>query len=184
MTALAAPSTDSLVSAPAQDVLYTARREDLQLIHTARYAVRDAGGRQVDETKGITVKFTNGQLRVPLAGQVTTEYGTKIGAQDLNDWLQNHRLLGDPFEGFLKIDAVAPPISDAELERLGDAAVMHDTDTLRAMLEAEAAGWNRPQMVREIERRVEQIEAVQASITAQIEADRAEAESAAKKPGK
>lgn len=177
MSAVSAPPVhDTLVSQPQREVLYAASRRELRLVHTPTYPILGAGGRPVGVEHGITVAFRDGVLRLPLEGEVATESGRKFDAAELIEWLERHRLNGDMFEGFSRIQQVAPPMSEAEVERITEAATLHDVETLTAMLEAERAGWGRSDVVGVLERRLEQIARVTAHLREQVEAEtRAEA---------
>lgn len=173
------------MSQPQREVLYVAARSNLRLVHTSiepRYGV---GGRKVGEDPGVTVAFRDGILRIPLSGHVLTETGRKFDAAELNAWLMDHRLYGSTFEGFSRVEQVAPPVSSEEMDAITQAATMHDVEALRAILEQESAGWKRPQVVRSVQQAVETIGQVQAQVRAQMEAEREQdAKPAAKRPAR
>ena len=150
MTAVAAPP-DSIVSVPEQVRTYAARRAELVLVMKPEYPVRGPAGEQVDVTPGIRIQFTEGMLRVPLAGNVTTAQGRKIPAADVLTFLDGHRLLGDHLEGFFEIAQSAPPVSEDENSKIMLYVAMGDTAQLEAILETERAGWNRPAIVKGVE---------------------------------
>ena len=181
MTAVASPPSDSLVSQPTREVTYFSRRDGLTLVHTPEYPIFGAGGQPTSlRTEGVRIKFNDGMLRVPLEGTVTTEQGRTFPAPELIQWLENHRLLGDTYEGFQKLAQVAPPVSEEEQDRITEAATMHDVETLQQILDSELAGWKRPQIVNVVQRRLEQIAQIQAQFEAQQEAERPAAKKAAR----
>lgn len=180
-----ATGMDSLVSQPRQEVTYAARREDLRLVKEQRYPVLGPGGRQVSETRGVVIKFTYGQLRLPLEGKVTTEQGHQVDSAEIIAWLDSHHLNGNRDEGFFKVPQAAPGVTDEEIERITEAAMLHDTATLTAIRDAEMAGWRRQAILKVVEKRIAQAEQMKAEYEAQIEAQADEAPKAAKKaPGK
>ena len=188
MAAVSDPPIDSIVSAPTREVMYASRRDELVLVHTAEYPILNAatGQKSGRMTEGVRVQFTNGMLRVPLEGNVTTAQGRKFPAPELIEWLDNHPRNGDQDDGFFKIAQVAPPASDAEIERITEAATLHDLETLQSILDAERSGWKRPTIVNTVVKRIEQISQIraeyEASIAAQVEAE--DAKPAAKRQPK
>jgi hypothetical protein len=52
--------------------------------------------------------------------------------------------------------------------------MLHDTDALTRILDAERAGWQRPALIRNVEKRLEQIAQMAADYAAQIEAQAGE----------
>lgn len=181
MAAIADPPLDTLVSAPRPEKTYAARRGDLRLVKKPRYPVRGPGGEKVDETQGIIIPFKDGQLRVPLTGTMLTEQGHEVDAAEIIAWLEKHPLNGNHDEGFFSVAQAAPPISEDETEQMNTFALRHDLDSLRAMLEAEQRGWNRPALTRPIEKTIGEIEQLYAEVAAQQEAEAASAKPAAKK---
>jgi hypothetical protein len=181
MTAVASPPSDTLVSQPSREVLFFSRRDKLILVHTPEYPVFGAQGQPTSmKTEGVRIEFRDGMLRVPLEGTVRTGQGRQFPAADLLKWLEEHPLLGDSYEGFSKLAQVAPPVSEEEQERITEAATVHDVDTLRQILDAEAAGWNRGAIVNVVRRRLEQIEQLRAQMETQLAAEAGE-KAAAKK---
>jgi hypothetical protein len=175
MAAVASPPQDTLVSQPQQQVTYLAAREELKLVYTPEYPLYGPNGQKQGVTEGVRIPFHNHFLRVPLEGHVTTEQGRQFPAPELNEWLQRHPKFGDSWEGFTKIEQVAPPVTVEEMEAISSAAVMHDVDTLTAIIEQERAGWGRADVIRVAEQRVAQIDEVRRQIEAQM-AIEAEAE--------
>jgi hypothetical protein len=162
--------TDRLVSQPQREIVYTARRSDLQLIKTPRYPLRGAMGEQVGETPGITVQFTNGMLRLPLEGEVITAHGIAVDAAELLTWLEGHRLNGDRFEGFIKLEQAAPPVSAEELRALTRASVSLDEAGLQAIIDAEREGWGREDLIGSAQEALDGIQAIKAEAAQQAEA--------------
>jgi hypothetical protein len=175
--------TDTVVSQPRREVSFAARRDTLRLTKVARYPVRDQSGQKIDETHGVVIKFQDGMLRIPTEGKVKTEQGRDVDAAEIVAWLKQHPLNGDMHEGFWPIPQAIPLISGEEQERITQAAIMHDVETLDAILKSERAGWNRYEVVSQIERAVDQIEIVQEQVRQQIEAEQAE-KPAAKRPAR
>lgn len=170
--------TDRVVSQPSREVVYTARRSDLQLIKTPRYPLRGALGEQVGETPGITVQFVNGMLRLPLEGEVNTAHGIKVDVADLHPWLKEHRLYGDLHEGFVTVEQTAPPVTSTEIGALTDASLTLDEDALVALIEQESQGWAREDLLRPAQKALDSIRAAKAAQAEQ------EAQEPAPKPKK
>jgi hypothetical protein len=171
VAAIADPPLDTLTSQPRREVAYAARRADLRLTKVPRYPVLGQGGQKVDETRGVVIKFQDGQLRVPVDGTLLTEQGHEVDAAEILAWLKRHPLLGNHDEGFFEVPQAAPPVSEEETERVGEFSLLHDTDSLRAMLESERAGWNRQALVRPVEKAIARIEQIRADFEAQQAAE-------------
>lgn len=182
MTATAAPPSDTLVSQPAREVMFAARRSGLRLVHTPTYPIYASNGRKLGEDRGITIEFRDGILRVPLDGQVVTANRTKIPAPELIEWLDEHPLNGDSWEGFTRIEQTAPPVSEEELDAISSATF--NPEALQAILDAERAGWGRGAVTRTVEKRLVELAEYTAQIEAQQAAEEAEAKAAAKKAPK
>lgn len=179
MTAVASPPADSIVSQPAREKSYAARRGELKLVHTQEYPIYGPGGRQIGMEPGIRIKFTDGVLRIPLQGKITTEQGREIDAAPIVAWLDSHRLNGNREEGFFEVPQAAPPVTDAELDAIMEAGYTHNMDALEAILQSEQAGWGRTQIVQAVEKALTRIR----EMHAQMEAQRAQEEAeAVKKP--
>lgn len=157
MTTASPPALDELVSQPAREVTYAARRSDLQLIKTPRYPTLGPGNVKVGETQGIALQFTGGLLRLPMEGVVQTKHGIEVDVADLHPWLQSHRAFGDREEGFFLVMQAAPPVSAEETDRLMEAATGLNSEALEAIIEAEKAGWARPELLEPAERAIERI---------------------------
>ena len=135
---------DALVSQPAREKVFTARREDLRLVLIPEYAKHNAQGAKTGEmTEGLTLRFTNGLLRLPLEGTVRTENGREVDVAQVWPYINNHRLLGDRFEGFVELTISAPPVSADELRALTRASLALNEEALQDLIEQETEGWNR-----------------------------------------
>lgn len=179
MSAVASPPVDSIVSQPAQEKSYASRRGELRLVHTQEYPIYGPGGRQIGMEPGIRIKFTDGVLRVPLRGKITTEQGREIDAAPIVEWLDSHRLNGNREEGFFEVPQAAPPVTDSELDAIMEAGYTHDMDRLEVILQSEQQGWGRVQIVSAVEKALTRIRAMHEQMAAQNAAEEAEA---AKKP--
>lgn len=179
MTAVA--ERDAIVSQPTREKVYSARREDLDLIKTARYPILNAttGAKSGQETPGITVGFRGGMLRLPLEGKIRTKHGIEVDAPEIIEWLERHPLFGDAFEGFIPVNVSAPPVSDEEQQQLVNASLDFDDETLELMLEQERAGWAREGLVVILEGAIVRIRETRAKVEAEATV-RAEAEAAAR----
>jgi hypothetical protein len=180
---------EQLVAPVASTVLFMSRRSDLRLVKVPRYPQFGAGGMKVGEQPGEAVEFREGRLDVPVAGKMELADGRKVNAQEIHDWLVGnaerdipaHRLLGDVEGGFWRVDPVAPPVSEEELNRVTDATLDLDVATLREIMAQEEAGWNRDTLLNVARRQIDKIEAIRVEMEAQrAEAEAAEAKS---KPG-
>ena len=148
------PVTEQLVERPTK-AIYRAGRTDLRLVKKRRRPIRDPQTSEViGVTEGQVVAFTGGVVEIPLEGVVTLRDSADAGscelpADEVLKWLDKHRLNGNPYEGFIKVEVAAPAPSQAELERLMAAA--WDEDALVAIIEQERAGWARDAIVRTAE---------------------------------
>jgi hypothetical protein len=175
MAAVADPPVDTLVLKPRPEKMFASRRESLRLVVQAEYPNFGPQGQKIGTVSGgLRLAFTDGVLRVPLEGDVVTENGKRLPAADVLTWLERHPLLGSRDEGFFEVAQVAPPVSEAEVEAITEAAMLHDTDALTRILDAERAGWQRPALIRNVEKRLEQIAQMAADYAAQIEAQAGE----------
>jgi hypothetical protein len=154
---------EPVMSAPSKSVTFSARREDLRLVRVARYPVMGAAGQKVDETKGEVVCFRNGRLEVPLEGDFTLEDGRTAPAVEILGWLEKHRLNGDAWEGFFRVEFAAPPPTQDEMQALVDAAMELNVDKLREIIRQEEEGWAREPILRVARGGVEKIEAALAA---------------------
>ncbi len=154
----------AVMSQPDKSVLFMARRESCRLALKQRYPTRDpVSGQPTGMTEGIFVGFRENAFRCPTKGKVTlrdTLDGGEatVDAEWLLDRLLNHRLYGDMWEGFWRVDPAAPPVSQEEQDALMDAAIRLDIDALRRVLYEEEQGWKRDVVLRTARRGIEQIE--------------------------
>jgi hypothetical protein len=135
------------VSQPEPYDLFMCRRSELRLTKVARYPIMGPGGQKTGEHPGQAIAFRDGVLRVPHHGVVTLEDGREVDADDVRRFLLGHKLLGDWQEGFWRVDPVAPPVSQAELDTLLEAGMAFDEAAVTAIIEAERAGWNREALI-------------------------------------
>jgi len=178
MSAVADPPIDTIVSQPARERMFAARRSELRLVLKTRYPERGPGGEQVGLKPGLTVAFRDGILRLPMEGKVLTEHGNEVDVSEIWPYIERHPRFGDGEEGFVEIAQVAPPASEEETTMIAELLGNADLEGLRAMLEREQAGWNRPVLTKPLGKAVETMERLQA----QIEAQATEREAEAKKP--
>lgn len=139
-----------LVEAPTK-VIYRSARTDLRLVKKRRHPIRDPHTSElVGTTDGQYVVFVGGAFEVPLEGTVTLADSADGGVctlpvDEVIAWLDNHKLNGNPHEGFWKVEMSAPAPSQDELSRLMEAA--WDEGMLVSIIEQERAGWNRPAII-------------------------------------
>jgi hypothetical protein len=160
--ASATAAKEPTVSRPDASDVWMAMRHDLRLVIEAIYPIYGPGGRVVGQERGKTIRFQEGVLRVPHKGKVKLEDGSDIDAATIRSFLENHRLVGDLYQGFWRVDPVAPPVQEEELEALLDAALRLDIDQLRRIAEDERSGWGREPVIRRAEDAIAKIEAMQA----------------------
>jgi hypothetical protein len=160
-------TNEVLVSPADQTVLYMSRRSELRLTMTPRYPkLNQVTGAKQGETKGAFIGFRDGQVRIPKTGKYvavdTLDGGESepIEAADIHEWMTSHRLFGNQFEGFWRVDPTAPPVSQEEMRALMQAALRLDGDTLREIIRQETEGWGRSQILEEAQTALEQIEAI------------------------
>lgn len=182
-TATAEPDQviEALVQQPDPSVLFISKRSELRLTKTARRPMLNpVTGERLGMTAGATVSFApNGEFRCPLEGDVTIMDPGGAGeatmpAEELLEWLQRHPRCGDPNEGFQRVDPKAPPLGQAEQQRIVDAATAWDVDTLRAIVKQEREGWNREDVVQVVQGALVRVEEAEARIRASQDERRAE----------
>lgn len=178
MSAVADPPIDTIVSQPARERMFAARRSELILVMKTEYPERGPSGEQVGLKPGIRVQFRDGILRVPTEGTIKSQQGRDVPVDEVLAFLDRHPRFGDGEEGFVEIAQVAPPASEEETTAITELLGNADLEGLRAMLEREQAGWNRPVLTKPLLNSIETMERLQA----QIEAQAAEREAEAKKP--
>lgn len=158
--------TEVLVSAPSKLVTFAAKREDLRLVRRARYP-RYEGGLPAGETVGQCIAFVNGRLDVPMEGTVTLEDGRTAPAVEILEWLQTHRLFGDVFEGFFKVEMAAPAPTQEEMQAMVDAAMALDVERLEEIVRQEEDGWARDAILNVAREGVQRIHAFKAQAAAE-----------------
>jgi hypothetical protein len=163
---------EQLVAAPEVSYLYMARRQSLRLVKVPKYPQFGASGQKVGESKGVTLAFVDGVLRVPKDGKIRIEDGREQDAGEVAEWLDSHPLHGDIQEGFWKVDPVAPPVSQDEMQRLMDAALDFDEDRLGLILEQERSGWGREQILTVAEDALRKVVEMKALAAAQDEQEK------------
>jgi hypothetical protein len=178
--------TETLVSPTDQTVLYMSRRAELRLTMVPRYPkLNQVTGAKQGETKGAFIGFRDGQVRIPKTGEYVTVDTLDGGesqpmpAEEVHEWLSRHRLFGNRFEGFWRVDPTAPPVSQDEMRVMMNAATTLDEETLREIVRQEEAGWAREDILSVAREALERI----GEIREQAEAAQREAEAAVKKPG-
>jgi len=145
-------STATVLSKPEKAVTFTARRSELRLVRASKYDVYGPNGQRQGVTAGETVAFRDGLLKVPMSGQMKLEDGRKAEAAEILEWLKEHSLHGNLDEGFIEIKQAAPPVSAEERDAVVQSAIALDIASLQKMKAAEAAGWNRPDLIETIEK--------------------------------
>ena len=166
---------DALVSQPTREKVFTARREDLRLVLIPEYPILNAQGAKTGQnSEGLTVRFVNGLLRLPLEGTIRTENGREVDVAEVWPFINKHRLLGDRFEGFVELTISAPPVSADELRALTRASLALNEEALQDLIEQETEGWNREDILGPAREALDGIRALKADAKAQ------EAEKAAK----
>lgn len=143
MAGAVATERKQLVSKPTINRVFLSMRENLRLVHTARYPIVDAGGIKRSETKGKTLTFRNNRLDVSGEGTVRTETGEEWDVSEALAWLASHRLNGDRVEGFWEVEPAAPPISPEEMKNLYRCS----PEDLAEMRAQEAAGYDRKELL-------------------------------------
>lgn len=184
-----APTVDQpLVSQPDTSALFMSIRSELRLVWDAIEIERDERGRDIGRTRGKTLRFRDGVLRVPLdpKAEVILENGETANAGEALAFLLGHRMLSNVQEGFWQVDPTAPPASDQELGTLQDMALALDADGLRAFIDQESTGWHRQQLLDVAEGTLARIESAEAQRAGEIEQAREEGrqEAAKAKPAK
>jgi hypothetical protein len=164
-------ATQELVATPTKVAQYASRRSDLRLVKVPIYPRYGGEGRKVGELPGETVEFRNGLLTIDLTKDETVIAADhRVSTPELVEWLEEHRLLGDPDEGFFKVQVAEPPVSEDEISRLQDAAIELDIDTLEAMIAQEEAGWQRDAILRNARKSIKSIHEIRARAQAEAEA--------------
>lgn len=179
------------VSRPTTAV-YRAARTDLRLVKKRRRPIRDpATSEVIGTTEGQVVAFVGGVVEIPLEGTVvlrdTSDAGEcELPVDEVLAWLDRHKLIGNPHEGFVKVEVAAPAPSQEELSRLMEAA--WDEDMLAGIIEQERAGWGREAIINVAQGALERVRKLRAEVEQdtrdRLEAERAEQQPAKAKPAK
>jgi len=163
-TAELVPVDVQALSVPEVGAMYMSYRQDLRLVKTPKYPIMGPDGRKVGEKPGETVQFVNNVLRVPPEGDAILEDGRAVPSGELVEWLESHRLFGQQYEGFWRVDPVAPPPSEDEIRLLTDAVLGLDSATLDAIIEREAAGYGREAILKPAREAVEKVREAQSQL--------------------
>ncbi len=173
MSATAAPEAPAVarerelhVQTPETTVLFMARRSSLRLVLRPTRQTRDAEGNVAETIQGATLAFHEGVLRIPKEGDVDLEAGNTMPAEDVLARLERHKRFGDVNEGFWRVDPVAPPPSQEELDTLMRLATELDADGLQAFIAAEREGWAREALLTTAEGALERMAALRQSADA------------------
>ncbi len=150
------------ISKPSSSVLFTSARDGLRLTKEQRYPVYGPSGAKVGEQPGKALRFQDGALRVDESG-VDMADGGRLPAAEALEFLRGHRLFGDKQEGFWEVQQAAPPVSQAELEALMNAAWEATTTVsegpLSRLIDAEEAGWARESLLAPAREHLEKLRA-------------------------
>lgn len=145
---------EDVVAQPETTVLFMSRRSELRLTWVARHQKRNLHtGADEGVSPGRAVGFKDNILRLPKVGDEVIVYDNinagpfRAPADEVLTWLRDHPLNGDVHEGFWEVDPVAPAPSKAELTALINAATTLDLVGLDAIIEREAGGWNRSELL-------------------------------------
>lgn len=138
---------EQLVSQPEGGTLYMSRRSELRLLRTNTRNRFDQEGHKIETMQGESVTFKDGVLRLPTSKRMTIDKGMKVPTEEIREWLEDHRSFGDREEGFWRVDPVAPPVGEDELERLTELTTDLDMDRLALFIEQEEAGWGREKLL-------------------------------------
>jgi hypothetical protein len=171
-----APTLAPFVASPDKTILFMARRSELRLVMKPRYPmIAPATGQRLGESRGITVAFIDGQLRVPKDGtaKVFDPGGAgeaDLPAEELLAFLRGHRRKGDVNEGFWEVNPTAPPVSREEIDAIVTAATDWNIEMLEAVVAQETAGWNREDILKVAQGSIDRIRAAEARVQEQAAA--------------
>jgi hypothetical protein len=155
------PAAALAVPKPSGARTYVAKRDDLLLILERERRRVDAGTGEVIETVlGKRLQFTDGQLVVPERGAVRGAPGGVArlprqyvidhlegrGEPGDKDYVEPHPLFGDSEEGFILLPTIVPKMSTEEAQAVTGLAIAGDEQALEALLKAERAGFDRPEL--------------------------------------
>lgn len=166
------------VPKPSGDRVYAAKRDDLLLILERERRRVDAGTGEIIETVlGKRLQFTDGQLVVPERGAVRGAPGgvARLPRQYVIDHLEGrgepgdknyvepHALFGDSEEGFVLVPRPVPKMGEAEAQGVVGMAIAGDEEGLEALLAAERAGFDRPELTELVTDTLEKVRAARAA---------------------
>jgi hypothetical protein len=156
---------DAIVSQPAREKVFTARREDLTLVLVPEYPILNAatGQKTGQVSRGLRISFRGGLLRLPLEGTIRTENGHEVDVAEVWPYIENHRLNGDRFEGFVELAQTAPPVTPEEIQALTNAAITLNAEALQEIIDTETAGWGREELLSPAQSALTNIEALKAA---------------------
>jgi len=156
------------VPKPSGARVYAAKRDDLV----------DAGTGEIIETVlGKRLQFTDGQLIVPERGAVRGAPGGVArlprqyvidhlegrGEPGDKDYVEPHPLFGDSEEGFILVPRAVPKMSEEEAQGVVGMAIAGDEEGLEALLAAERAGFDRPELTDLVTDTLEKVRAARAA---------------------
>jgi hypothetical protein len=153
---------DAIVSQPAREKVFTARREDLTLVLVPEYPILNAatGQKTGQVSRGLRISFRGGLLRLPLEGTVRTENGHTVDVAEVWPYIEQHPLNGDRYEGFVEFAQTAPPVTPEEIDALTNAAISLNSEALQEIIDAESAGWGREALLAPAQKALASIEAL------------------------
>lgn len=153
-------SAADVIVKPDSKNTYFARRSDLTLVRTPQQKLYSQNGAVRGQTDPDRVRFKDGMFECPHTGKVLIDGGQSVDAAELNEWLQGHRIFGDPFEGFTMQQMPAPAASQDELRAIMGAT--GDRQELLEILKAENEGFKRPEVLELVAEAIERLDAAQA----------------------
>lgn len=140
-------SAADVIARPDTYSTYFSSRSDLTLVRVPQQRLYDQHGVVRGTTPPDRIAFRDNTLRTSDADEI--------------EFLEGHRLFGDPFEGFVKQNMPAPAPTEEEL--LAITEVSQDREELLAILRAENAGYQRPLILRMCAAAIDRIDGVQAA---------------------
>lgn len=152
-----------------RELLFASRRTDLRLTKIQRYPKYGPLNQKMGELPGEAIRFVDGKLWVPAAeGKIKLEDGKLVDAAEIREFLHNHPLNGDRFEGFWQVELSAPAPSREELEALMRAATDPDLEQglirLREIINAEQNGWARDDILVVASEALERLQSIKATL--------------------
>lgn len=149
---------EQLVARPEDGTVYMSRRSDLRLLKTQTRNRYNAEGSVIETIQGECILFRDGVLRLPTRGKALIDKGMKVPVGELREWLEDHKSFGDREEGFWRVDPVAPPVGEVELERLTEITTDLDIPRLEAFIAQEEAGWAREKLLKAARAALERVQ--------------------------